>query len=215
MANKKQKGTTNFKVKKTVDKVKGVGENKVKKEIVEWVKALIIAGLIALVVRTWIIEPYRIPSGSMENTLLIGDFLFVNKSYFRFHKPKRFDIVVFKFPKDRRTNFVKRVIGLPGEILEIKNGHTYINGKEIAEPFIKEPMKMAYFPPTYIPKNNYFVMGDNRNNSYDSRYWGFVPKDLIRGRPMFIYFSWRVGSPYFIFDLKHKIRWHRIFKVLR
>lgn len=189
-------------------------KGKVKKEIIEWVKALIIAGLIAIVVRTWIVEPYRIPSGSMEDTLLIGDFLFVNKFYYKFHDPQRFDIVVFKFPKDRKTNFVKRVIGLPGEVIEIREGKTYVNGKPLDEPFLKEPMRMSYFPPTYIPPNNYFVMGDNRNNSYDSRAWGFVPRELIRGRPLFIYFSWgwNRGSPYFIFDIRHNIRWKRLFR---
>ena len=187
----------------------------VKSELYEWVKALVIAGLIALVVRTFIIEPYRIPSSSMENTLLIGDFLFVNKFYYRTHEIKRDDIIVFKFPKDRRTNFVKRVIGLPGDTLEVKDGKVYVNGKGLDEPFIKEPMAKKYFPPVFVPPNNYFAMGDNRNVSWDSRYWGFVPKKLIRGKPMFIYFSWNSRSGYPFYDIIHNIRWHRLFKKIK
>lgn len=187
----------------------------VKSELLEWVKALVIAGLIALVVRTFIIEPYRIPSSSMENTLLIGDFLFVNKFYYKTHEIKHDDIIVFKFPKDRRTNFVKRVIGLPGDTLEVKEGRVYVNGKGLDEPFIKEPMAKKYFPPTYIPPNNYFAMGDNRNVSWDSRYWGGVPKKLIRGKPMFIYFSWNSRSGYPFYDIIHNIRWHRLFKKIK
>ncbi len=178
-----------------------------------------IAILLALFVRTFIVQAYKIPSGSMMPTLLPGDYLLVNrlaygirlpyKGYIvRWREVKRGDIAIFVFPKDRRKDFVKRVIALPGEEVKIKNKKIYINGKEIEDRWgiFSDSNYVGYprddFGPVRVPPGSVFVLGDNRDESNDSRYWGFVPIENIKGKPLVIYFS--VGS-------EEGIRFKRLF----
>lgn len=180
----------------------------------EYFESILIAALIALFVRSFIIQAYKIPSGSMEPTLLVGDHLLVNRmSYvvkvpftdaviFNTGKPKRGDIIVFRYPEDPTKDYIKRVIATEGETIEIRNKRIFLNGKRIEDqwghfkhdnalpqgflPFIdKDNM-----PPVEVPKDSYFVLGDNRDNSLDSRYWGFVNKQHLVGKALILYFSW-------------------------
>lgn len=150
-----------------------------------------IALCLALLIRTFIAEPRYIPSESMVPTLYEGDRLVVEKVSYNFQQPTTGDIVVFRppaelqrrgYPKDQA--FIKRVIGTPGEIISVNNGKVYLNGKALPEDYIAEPPNQP-FPPVKVPENQFFVMGDNRNNSNDSRYWGFLPKENIIGRAVF------------------------------
>ncbi len=150
----------------------------------EWTETLVVALALALLIRTFAMQVFFIPSGSMEPTLDIGDRLIVNKLTFKFREPARFDIIVFRFPYSKpgeeNRDFIKRVLGLPGETLQIKDGVVYINGKPLEE---KHTMNRdtANFGPVVIPSDSYFVMGDNRPNSADSRYWGMLPKRYLIG----------------------------------
>lgn len=154
-----------------------------------WVEGLKTIGLsivLALGIRTFVAEARWIPSGSMEPTLQIDDRLIVDKLSYRFHSPQRGDIVVFA-PTDVlkeqkfKDAFIKRVIGLPGEKVEVKGGRVYVNGKGLREAYIEDKPNYQWGPVT-VPPDSYLVLGDNRNNSYDSHYWGFVPRDRIIGR---------------------------------
>lgn len=173
------------------------------------VRDIAVAILLALFVRTFIMQAYKIPSGSMIPTLLPGDYIFVNrlaygirmpyKGYLvRWGKVKRGDIVVFVFPEDRKKDFVKRVIALPGEEVKIKNKKIYINNVEIEDKWgiFSDSNYIGYprddFGPVKVPPDSVFVLGDNRDESNDSRYWGFVPIENIKGKPLIIYFS--IGS---------------------
>jgi signal peptidase I len=201
-----------------------------KKFIKEYVEPIVIAILIALFIRAFIVQAFKIPSSSMEPTLLVGDHILVNKflygiripytdiKFFRYKKPKRGDIIVFIFPKDRSKDFIKRVIGVPGEKVEVINNQIYIDDKLIDDPwghFILARPSLENFGPVKIPEDSLFVMGDNRDNSQDSRFWGFVNinNDLI-GSAFVIYYSgpdfweiwkiWRWGE----------IKWGRIGKLI-
>ncbi len=182
----------------------------------EYFESIVIAVILALFIRTFIVQAFKIPTGSMEPNLLIGDHLLVNKFVFaptearaeRAILPvaavKRGDVVVFKFPEEPDRDFIKRVIGLPGETVELRDRHVYINGKPIDEPYAhylprpEEPALYevtaedvrAHYGPVTVPANQYFMMGDNRDNSQDSRYWGFLPRDYIKGRALMIYWSY-------------------------
>jgi signal peptidase I len=183
----------------------------------EYFESIVIAVILALFVRTFVVQAFKIPTGSMENNLLIGDHLLVNKFVFgqsgsaieRALLPERSirrgDIIVFKYPEDRERDFIKRVIGLPGETLEVKDKRVYINGKRLDEPyvhFLEPPSGASAFSeitsydlrerygPITIPADKYFVMGDNRDNSQDSRYWGLLPRDDVKGRAVMIYWSY-------------------------
>ncbi len=147
---------------------------------------LVSAVLIAWVVRTFIFHPFYIPSGSMEPTLMPQDRIIVNKFIYRFKEPARGDIVVFLPPNDSR-DYIKRVIGLPGETVEIKNGRVFINSRPISEPYKNKSADFSNFGPFKLPKNSYFVMGDNRPNSSDSRVFGPLEKSRIIGKAVFIY----------------------------
>ncbi len=196
----------------------------------EYIESILIAALIALVVRSFVIQAYKIPSGSMEPTLLVGDHLLVNRmSYvvkmpfvdnvlFTTGKPKRGDIIVFRYPEDPTKDYIKRVMATEDEVLEIRNKAIFINGKKIADnwghfkadssasrgflPFVDKDN----IPPIKIPKDSYFVMGDNRDNSLDSRYWGFVEKRHLVGKALIIYFSWNGNS----MNVLEYVRWSRI-----
>ena len=216
----------------------------------EWVKSIAVALVIWFVLRALLIEAFRIPSSSMERTLLVGDFLFVNKALYgaevplvhtrlpAIREPRRLDIVVFDSKTQEGVKVVKRLVGMPGDTLEMRRAVLYRNGQPQAEPYIEhvdtlsDPVEAEmkawqvgyllpavdredYHPsrdnwgPLVVPTGQYFVMGDNRDNSYDSRYWGFVDRRVIRGRPLFVYYSfdhdsWR-ALPFIT-----AIRWGRI-----
>jgi signal peptidase I len=181
----------------------------------EYFESIVIAVILALFVRTWVVQAFKIPTGSMENNLLIGDHLLVNKFVFGpagVERPllpigeiRRGDIVVFKYPEDPERDFIKRVIGLPGETLEVRAKKVYIDGSPIEEPYVHylQPAG-AYgevtsfdvrdrYGPVTVPAGHYFVMGDNRDNSQDSRYWGFLPRHYVKGKALLIYWSYDGG----------------------
>ena len=215
----------------------------------EWVKSIAVALVIWLLVRSLLVEAFRIPSGSMENTLLIGDFLFVNKTLYGaeipfssrhlppVREPRRLDIVVFRSVQDATTNIVKRVVGMPGDTLAMKDNVLQVNGKPVAESYVirtdptsdPEPSEMRWqarylvgrdtaryrptlknWGPIVVPQDSFMVMGDNRDNSYDSRYWGFLGRDRIRGRPLMIYYSYDKEGVLPL-PILTSIRWRRIF----
>ncbi|GAC1647079.1 MAG: signal peptidase I [Gemmatimonadaceae bacterium] len=216
----------------------------------DFAKSFQIAVLLFLLVRPFV-EAFKIPSGSMERTLQVGDFLLVNKLVYgaevpftgrRFpawRRPDRGDVIVFQFPKDRTKNFVKRLVGLPGDTLAMREGVLSVNGSAQREryavhseppeddrstddfewqrccvlaggdPRIAEHPSRNNWGPLVVPERNYFVLGDNRDNSYDSRYWGLVPDSLVRGRPMVIYYSYAPDTAHSFAWLTH-IRWDRL-----
>jgi signal peptidase I len=188
-----------------------------KSTVREYFESIVIAVILALFVRTFVVQAFKIPTGSMENNLLIGDHLLVNKfalaptssglerGILPIKTIKRGDILVFKYPVEPDRDFIKRVIGLPGETLELKEKKIYINGKPLDEPyvhFLEEPRRNSEFSevtssdvrenygPVTVPPNQYFMMGDNRDNSADSRYWGFMPRDYVKGKALLIYWSY-------------------------
>lgn len=162
-----------------------------------WGEPLLIAGIFALLIRTFLFAPYKIPTGSMIPTLLVGDKIFVEKISYRFNEPKRGDIIVFKYPVDRKKDFVKRLIGLPGERIEIRGGVVLINGRPLNEaPFSsnyyynvdRSDWQFGHSEQVFeVPENSYFVLGDNSANSSDSRNWGFVPRRDVIGKAKFIW----------------------------
>jgi signal peptidase I len=188
-----------------------------KSTIREYFESIVIAVILALFVRTWVVQAFKIPTGSMENNLLIGDHLLVNKFVFApaatgaehallpMRDIHRGDVVVFKYPDEPERDFIKRVIGLPGETLELRNKKVYINGQPLDEPYVhflepaSESQEVTSFDvrerygPVHVPEGQYFVMGDNRDNSQDSRYWGFLPKHYIKGKALMIYWSYESG----------------------
>jgi signal peptidase I len=219
----------------------------------EWIKSFLIAFGLFLVIRTFLVEAFRIPTGSMEDTLLVGDFLLVNKALFgapipamparlpALAQPRRGDVVIFVPPHEPRRNYVKRLVGMPGDTLAMIRKVLYINGRPQDESYARQsdphdiaapsmswqcdygageltggPTWTPYCRPTrdnwgpvIVPAGNYFMLGDNRDDSEDSRYWGFVPRHAIRGRPLFIYYSFDPASarpaPWL-----SSIRWKRI-----
>ncbi len=194
------------------------GKQEPQSKLREYAEAIVIAVLLALFIRTYIVQAYKIPSGSMLETLQIGDHLLVNKFLFGIRlpftdkqvlavrDPQRGDVIVFKYPEDESKDFIKRIIGVPGDTVEVIDKTVYLNG----EPFII-PAEQHLDPLTYpaelqprdnlgpvtVPPDSYFVMGDNRDHSLDSRFWGFVKREKILGKAVIIYFSWagmdRVG----------------------
>jgi signal peptidase I len=223
---------------------------------VEWLKSIVIAAMVWLVLRTFVVEAFTIPSGSMKNTLLVGDFLFVNKYLYGaevpfLHKhlpivrePERGDILVFDSVEED-IKLVKRCIGIPGDTVAMAHGVVYRNGVALSEPYalntlplngmdIVARMRMRewqvlhfagpvpdhYAPdlhdwgPIVVPHDSLFVMGDNRDDSYDGRYWGFVPRGNVRGTPMLVYFSYNAESMR-RWAFLTQVRWHRLFTVPR
>ena len=185
----------------------------------ETIKTVVYAILIAVVVGTVAFEPFNIPSASMVPTLLVGDYLFVSKYSYGYSRyslplglplipgrilttmPERGDVAVFKLPKDNKTDYIKRIVGLPGETIEVKGTQVFINGSAIPQPFahfllphdpnapVNEGDPREHFGPATVPAGHYFAMGDNRDNSQDSRYWGFLPAHYVKGRALMIYWS--------------------------
>jgi signal peptidase I len=154
----------------------------------EILQSLLVAAVLAFIIHTFIMQNFRIPSGSMEPTLQIQDYIFASKLAYRLDEPKRGDIVVFKYPNDTSRYFVKRLIAVGGETVTLKGGILYIDGVPLEEDYLPPELEMlgSYGPKT-VPADQYFMMGDNRNNSSDSRDWGFVSRDLIVGKEIFIY----------------------------
>jgi signal peptidase I len=219
----------------------------------DWLKSLAVAVVLFVLVRTFVVEAFKIPTGSMENTLLVGDFLLVNKAVYgtripftnvrvaAFREPSRGDVIVFHPPIDPEKNYVKRVVGVPHDTLEMRNKRLYLNGVPQYEPYaqnqddrgdMEQPEMrwqsgylVASTPPRYqptrdnwgplvVPDDRYFVLGDNRDNSEDSRYWGFVPRDQIRGEPWIVYYSF-VPSAVTHLPWLRRVRWARIGHVVR
>ena len=203
----------------------------------EWSEAMIVAVILALIIRTFLFQAFKIPSGSMLDTLLIGDHLLVNKfiygtklpgidgRYLSIRDPERGDVIVFEFPEDegksyfKRRDFIKRVIGLPGDLIEVKAKQVYVNGQPFSVPQERHKDQEIipsvasprdFVGPVKVPENNYFVMGDNRDYSFDSRFWGYVHKSKIKGLAFIKYWSWNAEG-----DLLHKIRFTRIGRPIR
>lgn len=166
------------------------GKNNLLKEIRSYAIIIVAAVLVAVFVNTFIISNTRVPTGSMENTIMCGNRLFGNRLAYKTHKPKRGDVIIFKFPDDEtgKTNYIKRVIGLPGETVNIVDGVVYIDGKELKEDYLKEEPQGS-FGPYEVPEKSYFVMGDNRNNSSDARFWEntYVTEDKIIAKAVIKY----------------------------
>jgi signal peptidase I len=162
--------------------------------LVEYLESIVIALVLALIIRTFLFQPFYIPSGSMEPTLQIGDRIIVSKFSYYFSEPKRGDITVFKYPLDPKRDFIKRVIGLPGDVVGIKDSQLYLNGMIVPEPYVLH-QEYGDFGPVVVPEQYFFVLGDNRNNSQDSRNWGFVPKKKLVGKAQVIFWPFnRAGT---------------------
>lgn len=157
-------------------------------EIKDWIVSIVIAVALALFIRHFIVELYLVDGPSMMPTLLNHERLVVNKFIYRVRAPKRGEILVFEYPQDTSRDFIKRVIAVPGDTIEIKEGHVFVNGQLQNEPYILEKTRSEY-PVTTIPEGHIFVMGDNRNNSEDSRFpdVGFVPFNLIKGKAVLVF----------------------------
>ena len=180
---------------------KKVSESSTQEEnpVVEIVKTIAMAAVLSFGIRTFVAEARYIPSSSMEPTLQINDRLIIEKMTYRFNEPERGDVIVFNATEAlQRENFneafIKRIIGIPGDTVTVSNGLVTVNDEVIEEIYIKEPPDYEYGPVT-VPDGEYLVLGDNRNNSYDSHYWGFVPDDKIVGRAFVRFWPFqRIGS---------------------
>ena len=198
-----------------------------KRLIREYIEAILIALLLALFIRAYIIQAFKIPSGSMIPTLLVGDHILVNKfiygtnvpfsdkHFLVLKRPGKGDIIVFKYPEDPKKDFIKRVIATEGDLLESKDKVIYVNGKTVMEPFTYHSDRNIRprgndvrdnFGPLVVPPNKIFAMGDNRDQSYDSRYWGFVDAKDVKGKALIIYWSW---------DPKNWLRFNRIGRLVK
>lgn len=214
----------------------------------EWIKSLVVALTLFLVIRTFVIEAFRIPTASMENTLLVGDFLLVNKAVYgaqvpgthvrlpAFGTPERGDVVVFTPPHDPHKNYVKRLVGVPDDTLEMRDKVLIRNGMPVNEPYavhvdeldrhapsmywqldyLVDAVDRIHYRPTrdnwgplVVPEHKYFMLGDNRDDSEDSRYWGFADEGAIKGKPLFVYYSFNPRTLEQVPWLT-EIRWDRI-----
>ena len=211
----------------------------------EYVEAVIIAVVLAFTIRVFVVQAFKIPSGSMIPSLQIGDHILVNKlayglqipqdcefevsllsvtcysstMLFEFEKPKRGDVIVFRYPEDEHKDFIKRLIGLPGDSIQIRNKVVYINGEPFQDKSFTQRVDPGIingrinprdnFGPVTVPPDSYFVMGDNRDQSLDSRFWGYVQEHKIKGRAFLVYWSWHGQG-----SLTEWVRWNRIGKVI-
>jgi signal peptidase I len=197
----------------------------------EYSEAIIIAFVLAFFIRTFIVQAFKIPSGSMLPTLQIGDHILVNKFLYGvkmpfsghvlipISNPKPNDIVVFEFPRDKKLDYIKRVIAVAGDKVEVRDKRIFVNGKPfedkygvITDPRIKPASEgpRDNFGPVTVPGHHIFVMGDNRDNSFDGRFWGFVDLNAVRGKAFLIYWSWDVRKPLLSVDRFTSVRWNRI-----
>lgn len=213
-----------------IGKSKRKSSLKRKSAVRDWTEALIVAGVLALIIRGFVVQAFKIPSGSMEDTLLVGDHLLVNKflygiqipgvdgRFLTIREPQRGDIVVFEFPEDRgqsfwkRRDFIKRIVGLPGDVVEIRDKKVFVNGQlhAVPEAVFKDgnliPGGRDNMPPVKVPPGHFFMMGDNRDRSYDSRFWGFVSNTEIKGKAFIKYWSWD--------SERFRPRWDRIGRLI-
>ena len=200
----------------------------------EYLEAIVLAVVLTLVIRGLVVQAFRIPSGSMEETLQVGDFLFVNKMvygseidigfgdyrliHYRFpaiRRPMRGDIIVFRFPEDPGRDFIKRCVATEGQRVEVRDKVLFVDGTRMDEPYVIHtdprivPAGSARdnFGPVVVPRGHIFMMGDNRDNSHDSRFWGPLPVDLVKGKAMILYWSWD--------SARHQPRLNRLFHVVR
>jgi signal peptidase I len=215
-----------------------------KSTVREYFESIVITAIIALFATTYVIQAFKIPTGSMESNLLIGDHLLVNKfvyglqdgflsKFLPYKTPKRGDIIVFKYPNSPEVAYVKRLMGMPGDKVEMIGRTLYINGQALNEDYTQyiDPGSVhEHFGPYNVPKGQYFAMGDNRDNSQDSRYWGYVPRDYILGKALVIYWSFETPRDEYLqtslpdrvkqfadvfINFFTKTRWLRTFKVIR
>ena len=215
-----------------------------KKSVVrEYFESLVIAVVLALFIRTFVVQAFKIPTGSMEPNLLIGDHLLVNKFVFGSYLSPvestllpmrdiaRREVIVFKYPEEPERDFIKRVIGLPGDQIEVRHKRVYVNGNMLDEPYahyIEPPPPVSHeaeprdrpslsgdrrdsYGPVTVPPKHYFVMGDNRDNSQDSRYWGFLPREYVKGRALVIYWSYEAEAG----NVLTGTRWSRLLHQVR
>lgn len=206
---------------------------KQKSSLRENIEAIVIAILLALFIRTFVIQAFKIPSGSMKETLQIGDHILVNKFIYGvkmpfmqktiipIKEPRKEDIIVFRYPENPKLDFIKRVVGVTGDVIEVKNKKLYVNDQLIeneyaihTDPHIIPALynKRDNFGPVIVPEGSLFVMGDNRDNSKDSRFWGFVDLKAVKGKAFMIYWSWNKNNSKTIFNY---VRWNRIFNILK
>lgn len=202
----------------------------------EYVEAIVVAVLLALFVRTFVVQAFKIPSGSMLPTLQIGDHLLVNKfsygvrlpvtgtSLISRQGPARGDVVVFRFPRDRSLDYIKRVVAIGGDTIEVREKQVFVNGEQVENPHAQFTSRDIMssgagprdnFGPVTVPEGKIFVMGDNRDNSYDSRFWGFVDLRDVLGKALIIYWSWDVDKSLFSLDRYTSIRWDRLGDMVR
>lgn len=211
-------GVTNSSKKSSLKKKSRLREN---------IEAILIAVVLALFIRTFVVQAFKIPSGSMKQTLLIGDHILVNKFIYgvklpflqttiiKVKKPRRADIIVFKYPVEPDKDFIKRVIGIAGDVIEIRDKKVYVNG-ELQNDDYSIHLDPRIFPaevqprdnlgPLKVPEDSVFVMGDNRDNSHDGRFWGFVNLKAVKGKAFIVYWSWNRD--------KFRVRWSRIGRIL-
>jgi len=237
----------------TKRKEKREARRRAKGVVRDWLEFIVTLTIMVFFIRTTVVEAYRIPSSSMEDTLLIGDFLMVNKFLYgirtpdwigvpftkigfdiphtrlpALRQPQRGDVIVFKYPRDPSQNYIKRCVGLPGDTIEIRDKMLMVNGQHDEDPAKAKYADWRILPygaqqpeivphgagnrdnygPVVVPRDCYFMMGDNRDNSADSRYWGFLPHDNVVGKAMILYFSWDKYVPFYRFY--ESIRWKRI-----
>ena len=204
-------------------KTKEIKKSRPKSVFREYVEAIVIALLLALFIRTFVVQAFKIPSGSMEPTLLVGDHILVNKftygvknpfsgtTWIPVGKPERGDIVVFKYPRDPSQDYIKRVVGLEGDRIEIIDKKVFLNGEPLADPYAMHTdpniLPGSFQPrdnlsPFTVPKESLFVMGDNRDNSFDSRFWKFVDLKAVKGKAFMLYWSWDKDN--------FSVRWNRL-----
>lgn len=222
----------------------------------EVAEALLVALVFAIFVRTWVVQAFKIPTGSMEENLLVGDHILVNKfvygptvlpfesAFLPTRRVQRGDVVVFKFPENPERDFIKRCVGLPGDEVDVVKKQLYINGRALDEPYLFLTDSNVYpdsrfvpeyyrdrdnFGPFVVPPGHYFCLGDNRDNSHDSRFWGPVPDSYVKGRALLVYWSierpsrpvrvdegkWWRGDPLDVPALLSSIRWERTFRLVR
>ena len=195
-----------------------------RKKAWEYTEAIVTALILALIIRAYVIQAFKIPSGSMIPTLLIGDHILVNKFLYGtkipfsdkkiiiFKNPQKGDIIVFKYPENPKRDFIKRVIATEGDVIEGKNKVVYVNGNPLNETYVQYTdknilfEKRDHFGPIKVSEGKLFVMGDNRDQSYDSRYWGFVDRSYVRGKAFILYWSWD--------RTKHWVRFNRIGRLI-
>ncbi len=206
---------------------------KSKSALRENIEAIVVAVILALFIRTFIVQAFKIPSGSMKPTLLIGDHILVNKFIYGvkipfwrktiipIKDPQRGDIVVFKFPEDPDKDFIKRVVGIAGDVVEVRDKKVYVNHQPLrGDPGVNldtlnipgDKQPRDNFGPVTVPPDSLFVMGDNRDHSYDSRFWGFVRLEALKGKAFIIYWSWNKETSGINLD---RVRWGRIGHLLK